>query len=285
MDSKDDSTTPAESRSFLIEDSRRDTAENCQSILSLLRYVDDEISAEAEVGRDLLMREAIAVIGYLGQVKVEKLNETDEARVLREQIADSILDRARRHGFTVTTSDGEFPFQLVGPKVTVEGLAEQVAELHGAVPPRPDRPQTTHEMIRDLCRGIRRSAKQADKAIADDDLSVRMVSVGKATEVIEHLICNLVDPQTTTATANPEALAILERFERACSQKTAKACADRLRAFNWDASENIGVPDDAPLEDRFTVTRTWTLKGLRDHLAREMFLESLLPDESAGGAA
>ncbi|MEX2125804.1 MAG: hypothetical protein WD795_18085 [Woeseia sp.] len=189
----DQNGNTSEIRSFMIEDHPGDTAENARNILSLLRYVDTEICDEAEAGRDLLLREVIAVIGHLGGLKLDKfgllqVDDTDEGSNLREEIADSILARARRHGFTVQTSDGPYPFQLVGPRVTVEGLAEQVAGLDGA-----DRPQTTHEMIRSLCRGIRRSAKQADKAIADDDLSVRMVSVGKAADVIEHLICNLVE--------------------------------------------------------------------------------------------
>jgi hypothetical protein len=66
---------------------------------------------------------------------MDNTNENqDEAQEIREEIADTILARARRRGFTVQQSDGDFPYQLVGPKVNVEGLAEQVAYLDGSVP-------------------------------------------------------------------------------------------------------------------------------------------------------
>lgn len=40
-----------------------------------------------------------------------------------------IRARARKHGFTVQQTDGDFPFQLVGPKVTAEALAELVDQI------------------------------------------------------------------------------------------------------------------------------------------------------------
>lgn len=53
----------------------------------------------------------------------------DDEKTLEEVADDN--DQSPPQGFTVQRSDGEFPYQLVGPRVTIVGLAEQVAELDG----------------------------------------------------------------------------------------------------------------------------------------------------------
>ncbi len=89
----------------------------------------------AEVVRELttaavLLEQVNTLIDKANERQARRPDNTDEANTLREEIADTILAKARRKGFTVQhNSESEFPLQLVGARVTIEGLAEQVAEL------------------------------------------------------------------------------------------------------------------------------------------------------------
>lgn len=156
----------------------------------------------AETVRDLataatLLEHVNTLIDKANERQARRPDDTDEANTLREAIADMLLAKARRKGFTVQHRDGESPFQLVGPRVTIEGLAEQVAEL---------------------CKGSTQST-----------------------------------------------LATLDRIVDEHADKSPQECAARLRQFNYDVLENIAASMD---EDGFTVTKTWTPKGLRHFLAQ-----------------
>lgn len=83
-------------------------------------------------------------------------------------------------------------------------------------------------------------------------------------------------PESVSKVERATARARMEAFERQYRDLSPKECANELRRDLWDVSENIAAD---PTEDEFTVSHTWTDKGLRYMVARQRFLDSLLSDD------
>lgn len=83
-------------------------------------------------------------------------------------------------------------------------------------------------------------------------------------------------PDGSTDDWQRSALAAIDRLDSEYAEKTPQECAARLRKFNYDVSENLAA---SMYEDGYTVTKTWTRKGVRHFLAEREFMESLLSDE------
>ena len=70
----------------------------------------------------------------------------------------------------------------------------------------------------------------------------------------------------------------LDKFVDAYSTLSAAECAEELRRHQYHVSEHLAI--DEGTEDRFTISHSSTLKGIRWFLATQEYMESLLyPDE------
>lgn len=78
--------------------------------------------------------------------------------------------------------------------------------------------------------------------------------------------------------SDQSALATFDAIHIRCEKMPIDQVALELRRYMWDACENLAASMN---EDGFTVTKTWTPKGLRYFLAEREFLESLLSDDDA----
>lgn len=74
-------------------------------------------------------------------------------------------------------------------------------------------------------------------------------------------------------------VAVFDRIVDDQANKSGQECAARLRQFAYDVSENLAA---SATEDEYTVTRTWTLKGLRHFVAECEFMERLLSGDDTG---
>ena len=214
-----------------------------------------------------------------------------------EQVADAVLDVMETDGYQKVIdlqiqleeiegvaslayeSCDEAPFAGVLGMIErrIKAVRYELSDLIGSSPPaKPNgagaRPFSRKAMVLDLCRGIRQSVQPLiDNQEVSDDIGVKLVGVEKAAETIE---CIVSEGETGNGILSPQAT--LNSYVIGWQDKSMAECAQRLRQFGFDMSENIAADFH---EDGFTVTKGWTPKGIRYFVGEREFLQSLLPDE------
>ena len=178
-----------------------------------------------------------------------------------------------------TCDDAPFAGTLSLIERRVKAIRYELSDLIGSSPTAKlngfnseIRPLSRRAMILDLLRGIRVCARKTENCGGQEAVIMDAISIQKAAETIECILAEGSDCGDAAAAVD----VAFDGFQVECDKMSPEEVALRLRQHCWEASEILSA---FPEENGFSVSKTFTRKGLRYFVAEREFLQSLLPEE------